>query len=447
MKLNTNTLIKNSSISIFSRYAIPSFISTIVASAALLIDGLFVAKYVSSNAFAAINIVWPIYCIGYGFYTMMTIGSIAIAGKFLGENKIRRANLVFSLTILSTLTIATLPIFILFLLRDYVLPIFGAHGELLPLANEYFPGVALSVFFAGMSYVLNQFARLNGSPKYASASFFLAASVHIILAIIFVGINKWGLKGAALATVCSHISSFIMMLIYFIRPSCKIKIVRIYGGYHYIIKGAMNGFSEFLSQASNGIIPWFFNITAYSIAGNMGILAYSVANYAMSFFGMFSYALAEALQPLISISFGAKLKIKMTDFLKIALTSVLTVALTAMLIFILKPHILVDVLFIDVVTDVYNTGIRFLRMTTIAFFGIGFNILMSAYYTSVQKAGASATVASLRSIILPIIFIIILPKFFGIMGLALVLPLGEIITIIVSICLFKNRSPKALLKD
>ena len=445
MELNNKTLIENSSIKLFFKFAIPSILGMIMGSAAVFVDGFFVAHFISANAFTAINIVWPITALSFGIYVMLTIGSIALAGKCIGENNIRRANLIFTQTLIVVLTIATLPLIIAYIFRTNLLPLFGAHGDIYQLSLDYIEGVLFATFFWGIAYVLSQFVRLNGSPKFASLMFIISSIANMILDPIFIVVFKLGISGAAWATAISQMIAFIMGLLYFFKPNCKLKIIKVYGGWIYILKASFNGFSEFLSNLSSGLIPWLFNITAYNISGNNGILVYSVANYAIMFFIMLAYSIGEALEPLVSVSYGAKNKNRMKDFLKISIFLISIISILISIVLLINPSSLVKMLLQDVDVKTFEEANFFVRASIPTFIGVGINIIMSAYYTSVQKAGASAIVAALRSTILPIALVLTLPNIIGFLGLILVLPISEIATLIVSVMLYKNRKPDILI--
>ncbi|MEI0684423.1 MATE family efflux transporter [Brachyspira pilosicoli] len=445
MELNNKTLIENSSIKLFFKFAIPSILGMIMGSAAVFVDGFFVAHFISANAFTAINIVWPITALSFGIYVMLTIGSIALAGKCIGENNIRRANLIFTQTLIVVLTIATLPLVIAYIFRTNLLPLFGAHGEIYQLSLDYIEGVLFATFFWGIAYVLSQFVRLNGSPKFASLMFIISSIANMILDPIFIVVFKLGISGAAWATAISQMIAFIMGLLYFFKPNCKLKIIKVYGGWIYILKASFNGFSEFLSNLSSGLIPWLFNITAYNISGNNGILVYSVANYAIMFFIMLAYSIGEALEPLVSVSYGAKNKNRMKDFLKISIFLISIISILISIVLLINPSSLVKMLLQDVDVKTFEEANFFVRASIPTFIGVGINIIMSAYYTSVQKAGASAIVAALRSTILPIALVLTLPNIIGFLGLILVLPISEVATLIVSALLYKKRKPDVLI--
>lgn len=445
MELNNKTLIENSSIKLFFKFAIPSILGMIMGSAAVFVDGFFVAHFISANAFTAINIVWPITALSFGIYVMLTIGSIALAGKCIGENNIRRANLIFTQTLIVVLTIATLPLIIAYIFRTNLLPLFGAHGEIYQLSLDYIEGVLFATFFWGIAYVLSQFVRLNGSPKFASLMFIISSIANMILDPIFIVVFKLGISGAAWATAISQMIAFIMGLLYFFKPNCKLKIIKVYGGWIYILKASFNGFSEFLSNLSSGLIPWLFNITAYNISGNNGILVYSVANYAIMFFIMLAYSIGEALEPLVSVSYGAKNKNRMKDFLKISIFLISIISILISIVLLINPSSLVKMLLQDIDVKTFEEANFFVRASIPTFIGVGINIIMSAYYTSVQKAGASAIVAALRSTILPIALVLTLPNIIGFLGLILVLPISEVATLIVSVLLYKNRKPDILI--
>ena len=308
-------------------------------------------------------------------------------------------------------------------------------------------GVIVAIFFWGMAYVFSQFIRLNGSPKFASLMFITSSLFNIILDYIFIAVLKFGISGAAWATAFSYIISFIIGFSYFFNPKCKIKIIKVYGGWNYIFKAILNGFSEFLSNISSGIIPWLFNITAYKILGNNGILIYSAANYIITFFIMIASDIGEILSSLISVSYGAKNKNKMKDFLKMGMIFVSSLSISASIILLINPSILVNALLKNLDSKTAEDAMFFVRASIPIFICVGINIIMSAYYTSIQKAGASALIAALRTLILPVLLVLTLPNILGFLGLVLVLPISEIITLIVSIALYKNRSIDVLIRD
>lgn len=442
MELNNKSLNEFSSKRIFVKYAIPGFIGLLVGSLASLVDGIFVARFVGPEAFAAINIVFPVTSIALGVYVMFTIGATALAGQCIGENNIRRANLIFSQTIVINLIIPTAFLTTIFIFRHKLLPILGAGETILPIALDYIVFILLASFFWGMGYVLDQFIKLNGSPKFASAVLIIASLSNIVLDALFVAVFEWGVKGAGFATALSYLISFVIMIFYFLRKNCRIKFIKIYGGWHYITRAALNGASEFLGQTSAGITTWLFNITAFKLAGTSGILAYSATNYLILLLTSLYYSLSESLQPLISISLGSKNIKKMKEFLRIAITLVCVIGITAAGVILIKPSIVTNLLLAKADSTTIETAILLLRMVTLSFIGIGINMVMSSYYTSVQCAGASIIIASMRSLILPITLILLLSRSLGIKGIALVIPITEAITVIASIILFRIRTPR-----
>ncbi len=444
MKLTNNTLTKYSSLNLFAKYAIPGLIATLMANTGVLVDGMFVARFVDSDAFAAVNVSFPIVNLGFGIYVMLTVGAVAVAGKYIGEGRHKRANLIFSQTMLVVTIFGILYAMASYMLRGKILPILGAHGAILDYANEYFLPMLFVAFFMGTAYSLSQFARLDGAPNYASITFVLAAIINIILDYILIVKLEWGVAGAGWTTSLAQFSAFVMMIIYFVSRKSKIRFGKIYGGWNNIWKSAVNGFSELLSTISAAIIPWLFNITSFAIAGNEAIVAFSVANYAFTLLVMTVYALGESMQPLVSVSFGAKNTGKMASFLYISLVGNFAISAIAAIVLFINPYLLIDLLLKDVSITTIEYAVILLRAIVVSFVGVGINVVFSSYYTSVQKAGASVAVASFRSIILPIALLLVLPNIFGFLGIAFVLPISELATLILSFLLYNRRKPNVV---
>ncbi len=446
MELNAKTLSQHKPHSIFLVYAIPAIMSNMISGVAILVDGIFISKYVGPEGFAAINIIWPMGSFIFGIYVMLVIGAASVAGKLLGENKMMRANLVFTQTIVVIVFVSLSASICIFIFKDYIQPFLGARDQILVYTNEYITPMAIAIFFWGFGFTLAQFARLNGSPRYISYAYGIAAVTNIIFNYIFMAILDFGIAGAGWATVISYVTSFSILICYYFRKKCKFKLIKIYAGWGYIVKAAFNGFSELLNSASGSIIPWLFNITALRLLGSTGVLAYSVANYALVLFALFAYSIGDSLQPLVSISYGARKPKKIRIFLKIAAFSSMGMGLIVSIILLIFPSLLSHALLINVSDATYEYANTFLRGFALAFVLVGINIVMTSYYTAVQCAGASATVAFLRTLLLPIIFILTLPNILGVYGLIIVLPLVETITLVVSLLLLKNRKAAVLIK-
>ena len=135
----------------------------------------------------------------------------------------------------------------------------------------------------------------------------------------------------------------------------------------------------------------------------------------------------------------------MKDFLKISIFLISIISILISIILLINPSSLVKMLLQNVDLKTFEEANFFVRASIPTFIGVGINIIMSAYYTSVQKAGASAIVAALRSTILPIALVLTLPNIIGFIGLILVLPISEVATLIVSVMLYKNRKPDILI--
>ncbi len=439
MYLNINTLNNYSSKKLFAKYAIPNLIGMILGSTTMFIDGFFVAHYISSDAFAAINIVYPVTALSFGFYVMLTVGSLAIAGEYIGKGNILRANLIFTQTILIVSTLMSIPLVVIFIFKENILPILGAHNSVYDYALYYIDPILVATYFWGISYVLSQFIRLNGFPKYASFILIMASLINIFLDYLFITVLEFGISGAAWATALAQIISFLFGVLFLFRRDLKLRIIKIYGAWNYVFKASLNGMSEFWSNISSGIIPWIFNITVYRLAGNDGIIVYSVANYTIMFFILIAYSIGEALTPLVSVSYGCRNKEKIKDFLSISLKVVTYFSIFLSIILLIRPDLLINLLLKDISINTFNSAKLFLRASLPVLICVGINILMSAYYTSIQRAGASAVVSILRSLALPIILIFILPNLFGYIGFMLVLPISEIITLIVALYLYRDR--------
>ncbi len=291
------------------------------------------------------------------------------------------------------------------------------------------------MFFAPvlpLVFGLSYFIRVDGRPVFAASGLILSALVNVVLDYAFIAGWGWGIGGAALATGGSQVFGLVLLLTHFFRPGCGLRLTRRIGRWHEVLSTFCNGSSEFVNETSGGLLIFMFNWIIVTRIGTEGLAAFSVVSYILLAGLMMAYGFSDPMAPLVSANMAAGKPGRAGKFLGI---SMLTVFGAGMLIFgllALAPELPAR-LFLPDNPLAQEWAVRFLGVFKYMFLFSGINIVLATCFTGLHKALASATIAILRGIVMPVILILTLPLLLAEDGIFMVLPLSELLTLVVAV--------------
>ncbi|OEU58677.1 MAG: hypothetical protein BA862_04440 [Desulfobulbaceae bacterium S3730MH12] len=433
--------------SVFSYYAVPSVVGMVAVSSAFIVDGFFIGNYVGSRALAAVNLTLPVNSMLIGIALMLSIGGSVRCGKYLGQGNIRFASINFSYTLAA---IVLFSLIITVLGTIFIKPLtmmLGADQSLAEPVNQYLSIILLFTLFQLGGLCLSFFLRVDGYPVLASIALIGGSILNIILDWFFVVQLTMGLQGAALATGISHTMGLFFVLFSFVLTKSRFRIVRDKCGWTEVIKNAANGFSEFANELSVGVVILLFNWVIMQKLGENGLAAFTIINYSIFFALMVCYAISESTQPIISKNYGALNGKRIYSFLKTASCTVIIIGISMSIIMFFFSEKLVETFLEKGDEKVADLAVMYARYVWPVFLFSGLNIVFSSYLTAMQKPIPSAVIALSRSLILPILLLLILPIFFGDIGIFMAIPLAEVVALAIAIFLVKRNSPNKLVSD
>lgn len=419
----------------FLRYLGPSVLTMIFLSFYTTIDGFFVSKYAGSDALAGINIVIPITCIIFGVSVMLATGAGAIIGEKLGQKKEQEANEIFSFISIVLLVFSIIFTFVGIIFLKEICIFLGSSTRLLEHVLPYAFVIFLGTIPMSFKLFFEYLVRTDGRPNIGMLMSMTGLILNVVLDYIFVALFDMGTLGAAWGTFLSITVSMLIGLGYFLKYS-HIKFYKPRLNWTVLFKSCTNGSSEMLTEMSTGITTFLFNLIIMKFFGEDGIAAVTIIMYIYYFFISFYMGIAVATAPIVSYNAGSRnhKKIKETtrySFITIALSSVLILAVS-----LLCGKQIIH-LFVDG-GNVFTLTWDGLKLFNPVFLFIGLNVFLSGYFTALGNGVISALISSLRSLILVVLFILILPKFIGVSGVWLTMPLAEATTIFIAIYLYQT---------
>lgn len=419
----------------FLKYLVPSVLTMIFLSFYTTIDGFFVSRYAGSDALAGINIVIPITCVIFGVAVMLATGAGAIIGERLGRKKEREANEIFTFITITLIVFSVIFTIVGIVFLKEICILLGSSNRLLihvmPYAFVIFLGTLPMTFKLFFEYLV----RTDGRPGVGMVMSLAGLILNVVFDYIFVALWDMGTYGAAWGTFLTITVSMLIGLVYFLKFShirfCKPKV-----NGEVLLKSCTNGSSEMLTEMSTGITTFLFNIIIMNYFGEDGVAAVTIIMYIYYFFIAIYMGITVATAPVVSYNLGSGNyeKIKETirySFITIGISSVMILSIS--LIFGKQIiHLFVGG------GNVFSLTWDGLKLFSPVFLFIGLNVFLSGYFTALGKGFISALISSLRSLILVVTFILILPRLIGVSGIWITMPLAEAVTIFVAVYLYRT---------
>ncbi len=421
---------------------LPSVLTMIFLSFYTTIDGFFVSRYAGSDALAGINIVIPITCVTFGVAVMLATGAGAIIGEHLGRGEMEQANRIFSFMclVLLAFSVAFTALGVAFLRPIAVL--LGSSERLMPHVLPYALVVFLGTVPMAFKLFFEYLVRSDGNSKVGLAMSVAGLVLNVGLDYLFVGVFGLGTLGAAWGTTLSITASALIGLVYFLRFG-NIRFARPKADAKVLLKSCTNGSSEMFTEFSTGITTLLFNLMVMKYFGEDGVAAVTIIMYVYYFFISFYMGIAVAVAPVVSYNVGAQNPAKIREMLRYSFR---TIAVTAVLI--LAASLLGGQAIIHLFVqsgNVFDITWQALRLFSPVFVFIGFNVFLSGYFTALGNGLTSAVISLLRSLVLVVLFIAVLPLLLEENGIWLTMPFSEAATVLVAVQLYRmqGRPPAA----
>lgn len=306
LTLGTNPIGK-----LLAQYSVPAIIAAVATSLYNIIDSVFIGRGVGPMAISGLAITFPLMNLVIGFCTLIAVGGATISSIFLGQKAVDRAtdvvNNVMTLCLVHSVVFGGLS----YIFLDHILYFFGATAETIPYAREFMEVILLGTPISYVFIGLNNLMRATGYPKKAMISALLSVAVNIVLAPIFIFSLKWGIKGAAIATICGQFSAFIWVLIHFMSKKSFVHfdLRRSWLALGLVKRIYSIGLSPFLMNATACFVVVFLNKSILDVAGdegNIAVGAYGILNRTTMFFVMIVFGVTQGMQPILGYNYGAR---------------------------------------------------------------------------------------------------------------------------------------------
>ncbi len=411
-------------------FALPTIFMFIFMSFYTIVDGIFVARYISSDALAALNIAYPFLWFLVAVSMMFGSGGSAFVAHRMGMKRLPLANKSFTLIVIFLFSFSVVfSVTSLFFIEEICI-FLGANETLLPYAVDYLFVLMLFAPLNAIQWVFQCFLVTASKPNLGFYFALVGGCLNIVFDYIFIVPMGMGIAGAAYATVLSWVIPSVGSLIYFLRNKEGLTFARPH--FHMIVLGRsmFNGSSEMIGQLAQAFTTILFNILMMKFLGANGVAAITAALYCdylmiSAFFG-FSVGIA----PVISYHYGAK----NIDYLRKTIRQCfLIVFIASIAIYIIcaigSPYIVS--IFFEEGTEVHSIAKAGLVIFSLSFLFKGTNIFASALFTALGNGLVSGILAFSRTFLFIVINVLVFSYFWGATGIWYAISAAELMAIFV----------------
>lgn len=417
------------------KFAVPTIAMTVFMSFYTMVDGLFVANLIGTDALSAINLTAPVIQLVTAVSTMLATGGSAVIMKKMGEQKTGEAREDFTFLILVNVVVGIVMCALGYLLMDRIFA-----GMNLSAAVEGYCVTYLSryLIFTVPILLMNNFTLYMIASEKAALSLVCSVTggvLNMVLDYVFLAVFQTGIGGAAVATGLGYSVTAVAGLALFSRKKSLLHFTKPVFRFKTLVNASSNGCFEMATALVTGIVTMMFNWTMLRYVGEDGVAAVTIIMYVLMFASSLYTGYSYGVAPMISYYYGEKNRGKLkkliaVSFGVIAGISVLTAAASFLL---TRPLVSV---FARPDNPVYELAVTGNRICTAALLFIGFNIFASGMFTALSNGVVSAVLAFSRSFVFMLIAMLVLPAVFGVNGVWLATPAAELMALVLSAVMF-----------
>lgn len=428
------------------QYAVPSVIAMTASSLYNITDSIFIGHGVGALAISGLAITFPLMNLSAAFGSLVGVGASALMSLRLGQKDYETANNILGNLLTLNLILGTLYTIVILSFLEPILLFFGASAETLPYARDFMFIISLGNVVTHMYLGLNALLRASGNPRRSMFATIYSVIINVILAPVFIFIFKWGIRGAALATVIAQISMLIWQMSYFRNKSNFIHFQ--IGAFRLkrkiVVDSLSIGLSPFLMNIAASVIVIIINQGLIRYGGDLAVGAYGVINRVASLFVMVVFGLNMGMQPIAGYNFGAHQYDRVNRVLKLTIFLAAGVMTTGFLLGEIFPHAVASAFTTD--NDLIGIAVPGMRIVFIFFPIIGLQMVASTFFQSIGKAGKAIFLSLTRQVLFLLPLLLVLPSFYGIKGVWYSIPVADLLSSIIAVWLLLRQYKSSVVK-
>ncbi|MBR2776236.1 MAG: MATE family efflux transporter [Prevotella sp.] len=407
------------------QYALPAIVAMTASSLYNIIDRAMIGQIVGPEAIAGLGITFPFMNLSAAFGAAVGVGSSTCISVKLGQRDYQTAQHLLGNTVTLNLVIGFLFMVVCLLFLDPILLFFGASEVTLPYAREFMTVILLGNMVTHMYFGMNAVLRAAGKPKHAMWATLFTVGCNIVLVVAFVWWFRWGIRGAALATVTSQSLALCWQMKLFADKKELLHLKRgIYRLKSQLVRNIIAiGISPFLMQTTSCVIVIFMNNQFVRYGGDMAVGAYSIANSVVMVFFMFVMGMNQGMQPIVGYNYGAQKIDRMFRCLWLTIACATAILLVGWSLSMLFPEMIARIFTTD--ATLLRLSAQGIKIDMLVFFVVGSQAVITNFFQCIGKVKVSIFLSLSRQLFLLLPMAYVFPMFWDLDGVWYSMPASD----------------------
>ncbi len=401
---------------LFLTVAIPGLVSMLAMSLYQAFEGAFVGQALGEAAFAAVNVGFPIVMINFSLADMVGVGSSVPISVALGRQDGKRANNIFTCSVILIIAMAALMGLVIFFAAPVLVALMGAEGELAELAVRYVRLYAALGPVTTMVFAFDNYLRISGFVKQSMYLNIFMSVLTIAFLAVFLLVFRMNVEGSALATslamgICAGLAMVPFLqkktVLQFVKPRFSIPMLR---------EIVSCGMPTFLNNISGRVASILMNSALIRMGGQTAVAAYSVMMYAAGVVEPMLYGMSDSVQPAVGYNWGAGSLTRVRDITKVSFTICGLVSIGCTAVMCCFPQVLAWIFVSPEESALMEMSLHAMPMFGLAFLFGWFGFAVQGFFAAIEKPLPATILSVCRAMVFPVALIFGL-EFMGLDGL------------------------------
>ncbi len=418
--------------SLLVKQAVPASIGILVMSLNILVDTIFVGNWIGSIAIAAINVVLPVSFFIAALGMAIGVGGSSIISRALGANNRSKALITFgnqiTLTVLLTVVLVVVGLWFI----DDIIPMFGGKGAIFDPAKDYYTVVLYGVPFLALCMMGNTVIRAEGKPKFAMIAMIIPSVGNLFLDYLFIYVMDYGMLGAGWATTTSYVLCLGYILWYFLSNNSELKlsVTDFVLRRNTVSEIAALGGVTLARQAIVSVTYLLLNNILYNLGGASSVTVYAIIGRMLMFALFPVLGITQGFLPIAGFNYGANKYYRVKETIYTAIKYAMLLGFCIFLLIMIFPGSITAVFTDD--STVLNDAPKAMRWVFAATPIVVIQLIGAAYFQAVGKALPAFLLTLTRQGIFFIPLILLLPRYYGELGVWISFPLSDVLSTVVT---------------
>ena len=390
---------------LFFLASIPGAISMLASALYQTLDGVFVGQYLGQTAFAALNLSMPFVIINFALADLIGVGSAVPISICLGKKQGAQANNIFTCACLMIVAAGILIGAVLFAGAPLLIRLMGAEGEFAGLAVQYLRVYALCSPVTTIIFAADNYLRICGYIRGSMLLNILMSALSAVLEFLFLGVFRWGIWAAALATCSGMLVCAVIAFVPFFRGRALLRFCRPRFKARMIRQIVACGSPNFLNNIAGRITSILMNAILVRMGGETAVSVYGVLMFVDGVVQPLLYGMCDSLQPAVGYNWGARKFSRVRAIEKCCFSASAVLSLGAVVVIALLPGPITRLFMANAGGEVLRMSVGALQLFSLTFVTRWISFATQSYMLAIEKPLAASLISVSTALIFPVLLI------------------------------------------